>query len=186
MNANLSLRSVLDSLSMKELKTLAEAQNIDLKPKISEIPVVKLRGERHFIEDKLMEIIGFTVEDIDTILGTSFATSGTRKAKTVDAQEDKRVEGEADFKLVLLKQFAGEGKIQAILFDLNLSVSGSMDTQIERIMDSGRVDVPDIIKLLDESVLAEICQYLGLDAQGAKEDLKARILQNQGFAVEAS
>ena len=184
MGSEISEREVLNSLSLSQLKKIAKAFDIDIKPKISEMPLIKIRGEKHFIVEKIWAVIGITIEDIDNILGTDFSKGGTGKTGRKDTQVTEKEDAKGDFKVVLLDRFVDEDNIEIILFDLNLSVSGNKDAQIERIIDSGQIEVPDIIKLLDKDVLIEVCNFLGLETTGTDKQLKNRILINQGFDVQ--
>jgi hypothetical protein len=58
---------VLNSLSLSQLKKIAKAFDIDIKPKISDLPLIKIRGEKHFITERIFQVFGITVEDIDNI-----------------------------------------------------------------------------------------------------------------------
>jgi hypothetical protein len=184
MGTEVSEIKVLNSLSLSQLKKIAQAFDVDIKPKISEMPLIKIRGEKHFIVDRIYGVIGISIEDIDSILGTSFSKGGTGKAGKGETQDSEKEGGKADFKVVLLDKFVNEEDIQVMLFDLNLSVSGNKEAQIERIIDSGQIDVPDIIKLLDKEVLVEICDFMGVEATGTEDQLKKRILIKQGFDEE--
>ena len=90
-----------------------------------------------------------------------------------------------DLKAVLLDRYIDEDDIEIILFDLKLSVSGNKDAQIGRIIDSGQIDILDIIELLDKDALVETCDFLGLETSGTEDQLKTRILKKQGFDVQA-
>jgi len=180
MGSEASEWEVLNSLSLSQLKKIAKVFDIDIKPKLSEMPLIKIRGEKHFIVDRIWEVIGITIEDIDKILGTNFSKGRTEEAGKRDIQDS----GNVDFKEVLLDKYVDEDDIEIILFDLKLSVSGNKDAQIQRIIDSGQMDVPGIIKSLSKEVLVEICGFLGLETTGTEEQLKKRILVEQGFDVQ--
>lgn len=180
MASEISEWDVLNSLSLSQLKKIAKAFDVDLKPKLSEKPLIKIRGEKHFIVERIWMVIGITIEDIDKILGTNFSKGGIEKAEKRDIQESKKV----DLKAVLLDRYIDEEAIQIILYDLNLSVSGNKEAQIERIIDSGQIDILDIIELLDKDALIETCDFLGLETSGTEDQLKTRILKKQGFDVQ--
>ncbi len=141
MGEKVSTISVLNSLSLSQLRMIAKALDIDLKPKLSEMPLIKIRGEKHFTVDKISEVIGITIKDIDNILGTNFSKGRTEDAGKRTSQDSEK----ADFKEVLLDKYVDEDDIEIILYDLDLSVSGNKEAQIKRIIDSGQMDIPDII-----------------------------------------
>ena len=174
MGTEISEREVLNSLSLSQLRKLAKTFDIDTKPKLSEMPLFTLRGEKHFIADKIYEVIGITVEDIDKVLGTNFLRTQTQTADTWDA----------DFRVTLLDKFVDEDDLDIYLLDLNLSVSGSKVAQIKRLIDSGQMEVPDILKKMDAEVLVRVCESLGLEITGTEDELKNRILTQQGFEVQ--
>jgi len=178
MGPEISEREVLDSLSLHQLKTLAKAFDVDIKPKLAEMPLFTLRGEKHFIADKIYEVIGITIEDMDKVLGTNFSKTQIETGETTDTVD-------ADLRFTLLDKFVDEDDLDIYLLDLNLSVSGSKEAQIKRIIESGQMEVPDILKKMDREVLTKVCESLGLDETGTEDELRNRILVHQGFGVSA-
>jgi len=81
--------------------------------------------------------------------------------------------------IILDKCFYKED-LQDILQDMNLTVSGNKDDLIDRIIESNRVDIPNLIEIMDKDGLIYMCEMFGLDTTGNKLELKKRILKTKG------
>lgn len=185
MCAKVSKRSVLNSLSLSDLKKVAKALHIDLTPKFTEIPLVKLRGEKYFIVDKLARFRGITIEDIDEVLNTNFSKKGKQKSREskIPEKEEEDITGVEFFEVLLDKYFYKED-LQIMLDSINLPRSGTKDELIERIIESGEADVQDILGILNKDVLVEICEIIDLETKGTKDQLKKRILDEVEYVEE--
>ncbi len=177
-------RSVLNSLSLSDLKKIASALHIDLTPKISEIPLVKIRGEKYFIVDKLSRFRGLTIEDIDEVIGTNYSKKSKKTKEPKKIKEERREEEEVEFLEFLLDKFLYKEELQDLLDDLDLPVSGNKDELIDRIVQSGMIDESYVLSMLNKDILVEICDFLELETRGTKAELKKRILKNVGVVEE--
>jgi hypothetical protein len=184
-------REVLEELTLPKLKKIAQRLGIQVRKGITgflgeKALGVEVRGP--FIETLANSPI-VTLEEIDRALGTNYSGKSIpreprqakeerlRQPSSLEQPEDEEDEGEGNLGLeYILGRYLYKEDLQEICEELELTVSGSKDDLIERVLSDDDFNPEMALSYIDKDGLKSLAEELELRTGGTREDLERRIL----------